>query len=301
MSEMDKEPQKLKDFLDNVMDTKIDPELENNMERSLQRFRENLPNHPAFQSKNRWILLFERFLGSRPLQFAWTTAAAVLLMAFSGWILLGQSQPTWAKVKWHFQTLSFFHASVYFKEHPLAETTQFDVWMGKGGKVRLHFGNQVIFANPQGIQQTFDIIYREAVQPHKDGAKIIQQLHAIDTFSLEHVINSLAGDISHLQAEPSLIEGVAEDLKIFLLNNPQNEEWMRIWTLRESLLPILLRRWNPTTRESIEIVFSYLDQQPKSFFEPEAFEAILRDSSKGPEDLLYSFFKDPSGLTVIPE
>lgn len=301
---MDEKMQKteawLKRRLDPIMKEDLDSNLENRLECSLNQFRQSLPHHPLLSDspiRKRWGNWRAWF---QPMRLVWTSGLAFLFVVVFVFLMMSQSRPTWAKVVWQFRSLSFFQATVYVKDHPLAETNQFDLWMGKGGKVRLRYGNQIVFADPNGIRAAYDVVYREKIKPKDDAAYIISLLKSTDTFSLEKVIHSLAGDISHLQVEPNYVNDVSGDLKIFVLDDPKSEEWIRIWTLQESLLPILLRKWNPRTRQSVEVVFSYLEQQPDSFFDPQAFEKILKDPTKGPEDLLYSYFKDPSGLPVLP-
>lgn len=286
--------------LDPLMKEPMDPKLEERLEQSLAQFRRSLPNHPHFCAPARREMIPAWRAWWQPVRLAWTSALGVVCITIFVMVMMGQSQPTWAKVVWQFRSLSFFQATVYVKDHPLAQTEQFDLWMGKGGKVRLRYENQVVFADPRGILAAYDVIYREKRVPLDDAAYIIDLLQSADTFSLEKVIQSLAGEISHLQLEPNYIDDVSGDLKIFILENAEHAEWLRIWTLQESLLPVLLRKWNHATRQSVEVVFSYLDQQSESFFDPQAFEKILHDPTRGPEDLIYSHFKDPSGLPVLP-
>ena len=87
--------------------------------------------------------------------------------------------------------------------------------MGEGGKVRLRFGSQVIFAGKQGIVKTYNLYEKRVVTPHEEAVRVIEMLNAADTFSLETVIQTLTQDPTELRPVTSRVEGISEDLSVF--------------------------------------------------------------------------------------
>ncbi len=289
----------VKRIVKQTMNQELPADLQRRMEQSMVAFRQNLSDHPAVKARERkqqqgW------FGGVIFAKLAWTTVGAFVMTVLFSFFLFGNSSPTWAEVARHFQSIPFFHATVYFKANTFAQPFQFEIWRGEGGKIRLRFDKQIIFADQAGIQCAFDVIRRKLVEADSEAVEIVQILNSAETFSLETVIRCFAGDIADLRPVPNRVEGVSHDLSIFDLTNEQNAEWIRIWTLQESLLPILLKKWDPEGGESVEVVFSYLDQQPESFFDAEAFREVFRDPKKDEMDLIFAFFKDPGGLPMKP-
>jgi len=94
------------------------------------------------------------------------------------------------------------------------------------------------------------------------------------------------------------VDVVSSELCAFTLTEKEDAAWIRIWTLRESLLPIFLRKINPVSGESCEIVFTYQKQQPDEFFDQHKFSQKLQDPSINSTELLYVFFEDQSDFPI---
>lgn len=300
----DDDCKELKKALDAMLKSDLDPKLEECLERQLNQFRRNLPEHPVFHPYKSAFFSFpmdslrQFFHGWK---LVWTAGGLVILLILINVLLFSQSSPTWADVARQFQSVPYCYATVYFKENPLAKTIQYELWMGKGGKIRIHYNKQVIFADHDGLQHAYDVVTRHEEQPDDSVLHIINSLKSKESFSLEMVIQSLAKNISKLRPEPIPVEAVSGDLSIFTLTDDNSPEWIRIWTLRESQLPIFLRKFNPKTAETLEVVFSYQTQQSEPFFDYKKFKEILTNPSYKDTDLLYAFFEDPSRLPITPE
>jgi hypothetical protein len=161
--------------------------------------------------------------------------------------------------------------------------------MGNGGKVRLRYGRQILFADQKGLLKTYDIVKRRESAPHEDALHVIKLIHAAETFSLETVIQTLTGNMDDLRPVPNRLEDVSNDISIFELSRENSDDSIRIWALSESLLPIQLQQKNTESGDSIDVFFSYQIQQPDAFFNPLRFQQILKDRSKNDTELLEAF------------
>ncbi|MBN2329504.1 MAG: hypothetical protein JXR73_20350 [Candidatus Omnitrophica bacterium] len=286
---LDPTEETMKRMLQSIMNDPIPEPIDERMEKTLQTFRRNLPEHPYLRSKNRI-----RFFAKMPTWFsgwnlAWSASLAIFLFLFIPSFLLGGGNPTWADVTQQFKSIPFFHATVYAKKITSKNAVQFEIWMGEGGKVRLRYGSQVVFADKKGFHKSYDILTRSAVKPDQDAMHVLQLINSAESFSLEAVIQILTGNMTELRALPTQVEGVSDDISIFELWRDNSPESIQIWALRGSLLPVQLQQKNRQSGESIDIFFSYLKQQPESFFDPTQFENILANSSKVPTELLEAY------------
>jgi len=70
---------------------------------------------------------------------------------------------------------------------------------------------------------------------------------------------------------------------VFDVELPGTPEWVRIWALRESRLPVRIRVWDPRDGETTDAVFEYSREQADEFFDPElslsANKSTLREAT----------------------
>lgn len=289
MTQMNNEEQQGKRILESIMNNPLPDELNERMEKAVQTFRENLPGHPYIcqKERNENKRYFSRRF--RSWNLAWVAGFVFLVLIPVYSLLFAGSTPSWADVTRQFKSIPFFHATVYAKKLTDKHAVQFEIWMGEGGKIRLRYGSQVVFAGKAGIVKTYDIIKRRTIKPADEAEHVIGLLNSAETFSLETVIQTVTGNMADLRPLTTRVEGVSADLSTFDLSRDNSSEEIRIWALRESLLPIQLQQKNKDSGESIDVFFSYLKQQPDSFFDPEVFEKQLRDFSTQTSELLDAF------------
>ncbi len=257
-----------------IMNDKLDDQFESQLERNLARFRHNLENHPYFRNENGLVgLLRGLFHGPK---LVWTACGAAGFVVIFCLVLFGQSPPTWAKVIQNFQSIPYCHATAYIEEHSSTRVDKVDLWMGEQGRIRLHMGQQVVFAGPDGIEAAFDSKNGDRVDPYNSAVNIVERMRTSNPFSLETVIRAFARDLSNLRPEPNRLEAVAGDLSVFYLTPDDSNETIRIWTLQESLLPIRLRVLNRKSFESIDVMFSYHNPQSSIFFDAKKFVNTLQ-------------------------
>lgn len=271
MDSLDQNQKQFKKFLGEIMSDNIPEELDERMERALDSFREKLTDHPCYRN----IETKPVFHWFPRLNLVWSTGFAAFILFFIAFSLLPSQPLTWADVAQQFKSISFFHATVNIKQIQSAEALQFEFWMGKGGNFRLQCGTQVVFANQEGIQKAFDIKSNTTVEPHDFLADVVNHINKADQFSLETVLNSFTGNFSDLEAVPNRVEGVSQDISTFDLKPKNTKETIRIWALRESMLPIFLKFSNVEKGIAYNTFFSYQQEQPDSFFDMQFFERNL--------------------------
>jgi hypothetical protein len=251
------------------------------------------PRHPDF-----WDLLFE----SRSVRWV---AAAIIFLAFVvlvgefGTLLTG-SNVAWADVNLRFQSVPFFYVSIYLKEDTLAQPQQFELWMGKGGYLRMRVGPQVIFGRYGHVTHAFDVRRRSEVEVDPVAMDIVRMLATPDEFSFETVIQSISGGkLVDITPAMNTQAAVGRDLVVFDAQSAISPGWVRIYALRQSKLPVGLRIWDPAEGFVIDALVTYAKEQPAVFFDPQAFATRLHEPGSE-TSLAYLFLKDPGGQDVTP-
>jgi hypothetical protein len=259
----------------------------------------------TLSNQSRQKIITKWKLNSRILKF--TTAAVVLIGVFWGLNKFNRSisftTVAWADVAEKFQSVEFFSVVFYEKDDALAQPEQIELWMGQGGNVRMRMGSQVIFGKEGKITKTFDISKHSVVEPDSRAKRMLETLAAMGgNFSLNSLLNIAAGgkltNVTPLVNSDAII---SEDLVVFdiKLNDVQ---WMRIWALRESKLPVQLRIWGSQFGSCLDAFLTYSNQQPKEFFDPNAFEQAFRQQQdNNRSNIAYAFLTDPGGEDITPK
>jgi hypothetical protein len=138
------------------------------------------------------------------------------------------------------------------------------------------------------------------------GEAIIQNLSEHQTLSLDKFVQLFyKSQLVEITPEINSDATISQDLLVFDLHSTINPEWMRIWALRESKLPVRLRLWDPRDGECTDAFVTYEKQQPSEFFDHHKYEELLFDTSRtaGPSvvNLAYALLKDPGGRDYAPQ
>ena len=129
----------------------------------------------------------------------------------------------------------------------------------------------------------------------------MKKMGRVDTFSFETLLQILPemGTISApLRNQEATI---SNDLVVFDMSGEESPEWVRIWTLRESRLPVRVLYWDPRTGYSTDVLLSYGNEQLPDFFDPEAFKVSLAAGGGSPADRAYALLKDVGGRPITPQ
>jgi len=270
----------------------------------LSEFRRDLESHPYVQSRKKYKIA-ENPRHSRLLRtLTYPTvglAAAGILIAF---VLFSSPKLTWAQVAQRFARAEFLHASIYSKENGLSSPEQIELWMGKGGKVRIRMGEELIFAEKGRVFAAFDLKTRKQIEPSQMALMFVEVLGSDEMFSMDTVIRGLSGGRNIPDKTPVLNDNVvvSEDLAVFDLDFKESNDfqWYRIWALKKSGLPIRIRVWSPSDAASIDVFIDYSKPQSEMFFDPKAFAAALASVKTDQLNLAYLYLKDPGGKIYAP-
>jgi hypothetical protein len=235
-------------------------------------------------------------------------AAAAVVVLFLGaligrlGLMLAGGSVAWADVTARFRSVSFFSATIYVKQNATAEPTQMELWMGQNLHVRLRVGRNMVFAY-QGQVRAYDMESRQAVEP--DGATwaFIEKIGRAREFSLEAIVEVMFGGRT-MEVTPLINPDavISQDVVVFDVAVPHTPEWVRIWALRASRLPVRITVWDPRDGRSTDAVFTYSHDQTPEFFDPNAFAALLQSRAGGRQvDVAYAFLKDPGGREITRE
>ena len=269
----------------------------------------------------------------RPFLLAGMGLAVVVVIGF---FVLGNKPPTWAEVQERFGSMPFFAASIYyrdglFRDEPIAlyEPKIANLWAGHGHRVRMVSGSKVTFFDKGEILKTFDLITRSEGYPDGSTYHFVTPLRKSNTNVLDSFLVPFVSKESPLKSNlipeskykkwrtSGLVDTtsfvisdpvVSKDLVVFDIQRffeKYKASRTRVWALRESRLPIRVVVWLQGMWESarlnvpyLDVIFTYSKEQPKKFFDPEAFAAQLKDPSISVDSLMYLFHEDPGGDSI---
>ena len=238
-------------------------------------------------------------------RLGWATALLVIAVGIGTYLVGGKATPTWADVMKRFASVPFLHATIYVRDNAMSETAQLEVWMGQRGKVRLRAGGKVAFGEGGRLIEEVPIsspftMPRELLIAEQAVQQYIQKLGRVDAFSFETLLRLLPelGTLSApLQNQHATI---SNDLVVFDIASQDSPEWVRIWALRESRLPVRVLFWDPRSAQSTDVILSYGNQQSPDFFDPEAFKASLAAGGTNAADRAYALMRDVGGRPITP-
>jgi len=309
-----------KEFENLVRDVRFDDKPDynhrENLEQKLLAALDRQSQHKLKALKTRRFIMKGRFImKDRITKLA--VAAAVIVAVSIGINYLGGSidgaSVAWADVVEQFNSIAFFNASVYLKENSTDEPIQIELWRNSQKKARIRADSQVLFADGGQVVAGYaidgSIRKIETEEYNEMGMAMAQKLFSFQEFSLDTVISAFGVSKDHVKETTPLINPAAmisEDMLVFDMQSDISPEWMRIWVLRESRLPIRIRSWDPRDGDCVDVVMSYSAEQSAEFFDPKAYEKILLEVQQGTgaggkTNLAYALLDDPGGKDYTPK
>lgn len=305
-----------------ALSTEVPEHLEKQLKKTLNAFRQDMREHPYVRRPERhgfplrWALIFFFRPWGRPFLLAGMGLAVVVVVGF---LILGNNPPTWAQVQERFGSMPFFAASIYKRDvthsdNPLIEPKLVELWAGYGHRIRIRSGSKVTFVDKGEILNTFDLITRSEAFADSityDFVNILGKSYtnALDSlFSMPFTSDLIPESISKEWESGGLVDTtslvisdpvaskdlVVFDHEFFYFKSKMGRA--RVWALRESRLPIRIVIWpmddfngRLVRSPKWDMIFTYSKEQPKEFFDPEAFAAKLKDPAISIESLLYMF------------
>lgn len=232
--------------------------------------------------------------------------AAGLLIAF-GPRWANHGSVAWAEIVEQFRAMPFYNAVMYFKEDAAAEPKQIELWVSSAHKARVRIGDQVLFADQGKVVAGYDFRRRATLDPSEYdemGVGIIMRLCQRPQLSLEHVVQMICrGRLEDMTPVINSDAMIARDLLVFDIVSDAAPDWMRIWALRESRLPVRLRMWDPRDGECMDAFITYDRQQPAEFFDPARYGTLLRETGyneAGSANMAYALLRDAGGRDYVP-
>jgi hypothetical protein len=313
-----------------AFNTEVPEHLEKQLQKTLNAFRQDMREHPYVRSRERHGFPLRRKLifFSRP----WVrpfllTGMALAVVVVVGFLILGNNPPTWAEVQERFGSMPFFAASIYKRDvthsdNPLIEPKLVEVWAGYGDRIRIRSGSKVTFVDKGEILSTFDLITRSEDYADSMTYDIVNTVgksytNSLDSLLMPFTSNLIPESISKEWKYGELVDttslvisdpGASKDLVVFdhEFFYFKAKSWRtRVWALRESRLPIRIVIWpmddfngRLVRSPKWDMVFTYSKEQPKEFFDPEAFAAKMKDPAISIESLLYMFHQYPGGDSI---
>lgn len=254
-----------------------------------------------------WII----FIKSNITKYA--AAAVIIIGVLTGIYKLTGSidgaSVAWADVVETFGSMSFYNAVLYAKTDAASEPIQVELWVSNEHKARLRIDSQVLFAENGEVTAGFNFKDKKRLNENEfnqTGRDIITLLSQRKMNSLQDIVQMIhEGQIVETTPKINSDAIISQDLLVFDYDPATGNEWMRIWILRESKLPIRLRSWNPDDGNCKDVFFTYEKQQPDDFFDHKKYEEILMQSdlttAKERANLAYALLKDPGGKEYVPQ
>ena len=292
--EQERETGMLKECLNGA----VPPEVEARLKGRMNDFRERMAARALIEAT-----------GGAPRRPAWRVAVAAalaaIITAFLAPLWSGAGAPTWAQVVQRFDSAPGFSASVYVKARGDAEPAQVELWMGQGGKLRLRSGNQVVFGEKGRLIDTIQIappgqVSDSMAQARHTIEEFIHNVGETEVFSFDTLIQALPWDGRLSAPLPMENASISHDLVVFDLPNDRGPDWIRVWALRESRLPVRMLYWNPENAASIDVALAYANPQSKDFFDPAAFKAGLSQYQTPNQTAAYELLQDIEGRPLTP-
>jgi outer membrane lipoprotein-sorting protein len=310
-----------------AFNTEVPEHLENQLQNSLNAFRQDMREHPyvrrlerhGFPLKRNLIFFSRSWI--RPLLWAGMGLAIVVIVGF---FILGNNPPTWAQVQERFRSMGFFAVSIYKRNithsgNPLIEPKLVQVWSGYGDRMRIRSGSKVTFVYQGEIVNTFDLTTRSEAYADGDTYDIVNTVGKSYTNAFDSLLMPFRSDIVPESISKEWKYGQLVDTTALVISDPmaskdlvvfdheffylKSKSWRtRVWVLRKSRLPIRVLIWprvelnGPLTRSpKWDMIITYSKEQPKEFFDSEAFAAKLKDPAISVDGLLYMFHQYPGG------
>jgi len=296
------------DALQETFNAPVPDELEKKLRKTLDGFRQDLKEHPYVRDeKSRWR---HRWRGIFPfslpfVRFLLLTGTGAACIAMVMLLFFGNKSTTWADVEEHFRSIPFCAVSVYFGSPYIGGHGKARYWISSDGRARIHSGDKIAFVDlndGRRYYRTFDVKTRRERAGGYIFKNILQVFEKVERFgkpTLESIIEAMTGE-NMIDATSLVVSGVdvSKDLLVFDAESYDTLWNIRVWALRESKLPIRILKWHRRYDRYEEVLFSYSKEQPKEFFDSNAFEERLKDPTSTERDLKYMFLQDHRGQSL---
>ncbi len=204
-------------------------------------------------------------------------AAAVVLIA----VLIGighfgnsNSSVVWAEVAEQFESVPFFHLTMYMGYDGSGENKKIEIWKSKDSRVRAREGDTVIFADLTKKENNiliYDRSTKTMVDNAEDAPRFLMMLCQDGQFSIKTLTASFPPGVKGITSVEAAATAASKETVLFEAKHETTPERLTIWALRRSKLPIRLCYHDPRESEYGDFFFDYSERKDPSFFDPDAF------------------------------
>jgi hypothetical protein len=206
-------------------------------------------------------------------------AAVIIIAVVIGINPFGSSKTNvlWADVAEHFESVPFFHLTMYFGYDTSNKSEKIEIWKSEDSRVRAHDEDTVIFADFSKKKQVEIVLFnRVTKEPKKvdENEKVpmfMQMLCKDGQFSLDTLTNSFPAEVRGITPVEVVDTAASRETVLFEAKHETTPERLTIWALRRSKLPIRVCFSDPRKSEYGDFFFDYSGRKDTSFFDPSAF------------------------------
>ena len=202
-------------------------------------------------------------------------AAVIIIAVIIGVNPFGNSKTNvlWADVAKSFESVPFFRLTIYLGYDNSDEAKKIEIWKSEDSHVRAHEGNKVIFADFSKKEKNIIAFDRATKQPINNMgyvSMILKELCSEGRFSLNTIINIIPSEDGITSVETA-DTAASKETVVFEIKHKETPEWISIWALRSSKLPVRMCFHDPRNNEHGDFFFDYSEQKNPTFFDPDAF------------------------------
>jgi hypothetical protein len=202
-------------------------------------------------------------------------AAAIIIAVLIGIGHFGRngSSIALADITEQFESVPFFNLTIYVGDETSAQAKKVDIWKSEDSRIRAHEGNNVIFADFSDRRKeiiAFDRMTRQPVNTMGFINSILEDLCSDGRFSLNTIINKIPSE-EGITSVVTADTAASEETVVFEIKHKKTPEWLSIWALRDSKLPVRMCFHDPRYKAYGDFIFDYSEQKEAKFFDPNTF------------------------------
>ena len=202
-------------------------------------------------------------------------AAAIIIAVLIGIGHFGRNSSSiaLADITEQFESVPFFNLTIYLSYDTSAEAKKVEIWKSSDSRFRVHEDDKVIFAgfsNGEINTIAFDKTTKQPTNPMGYSSFLLGDLNSDERFSLDTIINIIPSE-EGITSVKTADTAASEETVVFEIKHKETPEWISIWALRESKLPVRMCFHDPRNGEFGDFFFDYSEQKDAKFFDPNSF------------------------------
>ena len=217
-------------------------------------------------------------------------AAVILVVIFLGMEILGinSSSIAWGDISEHFASVPFFNLTIYTNENTSSKIRKTQMWKSEDSRVRVESENVISFIDLKGRANKITIFDQNSVSAlQMEGMSLSQSANAPNIslivilwnmmntkgqFSLDTLIKNFPSNVGEILPVETSDIAASKEIIVFEAKSQTTPEYLRIWVLRESKLPLIMEYKDPRSGDFGDLIFNYSQKMDPSFFDPDAFK-----------------------------